>query len=77
MRVPWPERPKGAKDKSRGPKGLQLEVGAQRAPKLLVLYISKGPGSLEGLVRIWKIWVFLVLPGLQMNSKAYHNPHAN
>ena len=38
---------------------------------------TKGPGSLEGLVRIWKIWVFLVLPGLQMNSKAYHNPHAN
>ena len=35
--VPWPERPKGAKDKSRGPKGLELEVGARRAPKLLVL----------------------------------------
>ena len=34
--VPWPERPKGAKDKSRGPKGLKLEVGARRAPKLLV-----------------------------------------
>ena len=26
--------------KSRGPKGLQLEVGARRAPRLLVLYIS-------------------------------------
>ena len=25
-----------AKDMSRGPKGLKLEVGAQRAPKLLV-----------------------------------------
>ena len=37
--VPWPERPKGAKDKS-SPKGLELEVGARRAPKLLVyLYI--------------------------------------
>ena len=36
--VPWPERPKGAKDKSRGPKGLELEVGARRAPKLLVHY---------------------------------------
>ena len=36
--VPWPDRPKGAKDKSRGPKGLELEVGARRAPKLLVLY---------------------------------------
>ena len=39
--VPWPERPKGAKDKSRGPKGLELEVGARRAPKLLVSHISK------------------------------------
>ena len=37
--VPWPERPKGAKDMSRGPKGLQLEVGARRAPTLLV-YIN-------------------------------------
>ena len=36
--VPWPERPKGAKDMSRGPKGLELEVGARRAPKLLFLY---------------------------------------
>ena len=36
--VPWPERPKGAKDKSRGPKGLELEVGARRAPKLLVFF---------------------------------------
>ena len=35
--VPWPERPKGAKDKSRGPKSLELEVGARRAPKLLVI----------------------------------------
>ena len=43
--VPWPERPKGAKDKSRGPKGLELEVGARRAPKLLVsnIQISKYP----------------------------------
>ena len=39
--VPWPERPKGAKDKSRGPKGLQLEVGAQRAPKLLYFFICR------------------------------------
>ena len=39
--VPWPERPKGAKDKSRGPKGLQLEVGARRAPKLLVKHIGR------------------------------------
>ena len=39
--VPWPERPKGAKDKSRGPKGLELEVGARRAPKLLVINIKQ------------------------------------
>ena len=39
----WPERPKGAKDKVRmpeeqkaGPKGRQLDVRAQRAPRLLV-----------------------------------------
>ena len=38
--VPWPERPRGAKDKSRGPKGLELEVGARRASKLLVPNIS-------------------------------------
>ena len=31
--VPWPERPKGAKDEV---KGHQLEVGTRRAPKLLV-----------------------------------------
>ena len=31
-----PERPKGAKDEVKGPKGLQLEVGARRAPRLLV-----------------------------------------
>ena len=37
--VPWPERPKGAKDKSRGPKGLELEVWARRAPKLLFFHI--------------------------------------
>ena len=34
------ERPKGAKDEvKRGPKGPQLEVGAWRAPRLLVLDI--------------------------------------
>ena len=30
--------------------------------------VPKGPGSLEGLVRMWKICVILVLPGLQMSS---------
>ena len=44
--VPWPERRKGAKDKSRGPKGLELEVGARRAPKLLVAeYCSRSRSS--------------------------------
>ena len=37
----------------------------------------KGPGSLEGLVKLWKISRVLVLPGLQMDSKADHDPHAN
>ena len=43
--VTRPERPKGAKDEvkearraKRGPKGRRLEVGARRAPKLLVSY---------------------------------------
>ena len=42
--VTWvtrPERPKGAKDEvKRGPKGRKLEVGARRAPKLLVKNIT-------------------------------------
>ena len=37
MRVPRPERPKGeVKQTKAGPKGRQLEVGARRAPRLLV-----------------------------------------
>ena len=38
---------------------------------------AKGPGTLNGVVKLWMSCVFLVLPGLQMNSKADHNPHAN
>ena len=38
--------------------------------------IIKGPGTLNGVVKLWMSCVFLVLPGLQMNSKADHNPHA-
>ena len=34
---------------------------------------AKGPGTLKGLASC----VFLVLPGLQMDSKADHSPHAN
>ena len=34
-----PERPKGEKDEVKRPKGLQLEVGARRAPRLLVCNI--------------------------------------
>ena len=37
---------------------------------------EKGPGTLNGVVKLWMSCVFLVLPGLQMNSKADHNPHA-
>ena len=47
--VTWPERPKGAKDEVKmpegqnaSPKGHQLEVGAQWAPRLLVdLYFKR------------------------------------
>ena len=35
---------KGRRMKSRGPKGLQLEVGARRAPRLLVCYIFEKQG---------------------------------
>ena len=37
--VTRPERPKGAKDEAISPQGLQLEVGARRAPRLLVYNI--------------------------------------
>ena len=39
--------------------------------------VAKGPRSLKGLVKLWTICVKLVLPGLQIDSKADHNPHAN
>ena len=38
--------------KSRGPKGLQLEVGAWRAPRLLVMIIFGSPKH----ALIWQIW---------------------
>ena len=38
--------------------------------------VSKGPGTLNGVVKLWMICLFLVLPGLQMNSKADHNPQS-
>ena len=70
--VPWPERPKGAKDKSRGPKGLKLEVGARRAPKLLVIhiiykYFSNISLSVQDLASIVTNNVFL-LWGWQSNQ---------
>ena len=34
--VTWPECRKATRTKSRGPKSLQLEVGARRAPRILV-----------------------------------------
>ena len=40
-------------------------------------HLRKGPRSLKGLVKLWAICVKLVLPGLQIDSKADHNPHAN
>ena len=51
--VPWPERPKGAKDKSRGPKGLELEVGARRTPKLLVIKYFPCSIIRSGKFRSW------------------------
>ena len=60
------------------PSGLSLLRIAQAfAPtkKNLYVYFSKGPGSLKGLVKLWTICVFRVLPGLQMDSKADRNPH--
>ena len=38
---------------------------------------GKEPGSLKGLVKLWTICRVLVLPGLQIDSKADHDPHAN
>ena len=42
-----------------------------------VPFHSKEPGSLKGLVKLWTICRVSVLPGLQMDSKADHDPHAN
>ena len=39
--------------------------------------MGKEPGSLKGLVKLWTICRVLVLPGLQIDSKADHDPHAN
>ena len=45
--------------------------------EIQLMVSPKGPGTLNGVVKLWMSCVFLVLPGLQMNSKADHNPHAN
>ena len=45
--------------------------------KYVLSIILKEPGSLKGLVKLWTICRVLVLPGLQMDSKADHDPHAN
>ena len=49
----------------------------QRAQLVGGAVSTKRPGTLNGVVKLWMSCVFLVLPGLQMNSKADHNPHAN
>ena len=57
-----------------------LEFGVsfmESSRELSCLEASKGPGTLNGVVKLWMSCVFLILPGLQMNSKADHNPHAN
>ena len=52
--VTWPKRQKGTKDKVKMPEGqkacpkdCQLEVGAQRAPRLLVIHISLLESSVQ------------------------------
>ena len=47
------------------------------APPFEGIYTPKGPRSLKGLVKLWAICVKLVLPGLQIDSKADHNPLPN
>ena len=55
---------------------MMVEVVMMRVV-MLMMRVPKGPGTLNGVVKLWMSCVFLVLPGLQMNSKADHNPHAN
>ena len=53
--------------KSRGPKGLQLEVRARRAPDLLVqLYIS-----------LWRVSLYFYLFSLHKNFSAHHHNFQN
>ena len=49
----------------------------KQSGEIQLMVSPKGPGTLNGVVKLWMSCVFLVLPGLQMNSKADHNPHAN
>ena len=37
-------------------------------------FVTKGLGTFIGVVKLWKSCLFLVLPVLQMNSKADYNP---
>ena len=38
---------------------------------------GKGPATLKGLVKLWWICAVRTLLGVQIDSKADHNPHAN
>ena len=64
--------------KSRGPKGLQLEVGARRAPRLLV-YICNRPSSVQELLsELTKIDLFIckklvVLALVSFTLKSLHS----
>ena len=49
----------------------------QLSAKLYFIGTEKGPGLFTCLVKLWTICLFLLLPGLQIDSKADHNPHAN
>ena len=51
--VTRPEHPKGAKDEVKRPKGLQLEVRARRAPRLLVYYNFD-------ILKLWYKYIIIV-----------------
>ena len=47
----------------------------QLSAKLYFIGTEKGLGLFTCLVKLWTICLFLVLPGLQIDSKADHNPN--
>ena len=67
-----PERPRAQRTKSRGPKGLQLEVGARRAPRLLVKHIIQyTPCSLGSILWILPVALGDVFPNISLLLAVY------